>query len=95
MMHRVEVTVSAVRAGRTVSDRELVVTGEDLDTGDLITFTADRLVLEEFLKRYEADPEANPLGKLEVGVADEDVIGIVDAGPVSGEWDSPGTSPED
>ena len=94
-MHRVQVNVSAVRAGRTVSRRELVVTGEDLDSGDLITFNGDRLVLEEFLNRYENDPEDNPRGILEVGVADEDVISVTPGEPVSGEWDSPGTSPEE
>ena len=93
-MHRVQVNVSAVRAGRPVSDRELDVTGEDLDSGDLITFRGDRLVLEEFAARH---PLANT-ATLEIGVADEDVISVLPAtyaAPVRGDWDSPGTSPEE
>lgn len=91
-MRRVEVTVAEVKAGRPTSARDLVVTGHDLDTAEWVTFAGDRLMLEEFADRASAHRRDDPSGTLEINVGDGDIISVE---PTSGEWDSPGTSPED
>lgn len=63
-------------------DQSVEVTGTDENTGELVTFS-----LSPKLAWAVRD-----LGTCAIPVADANITKVE---PVSGEWDSPGTSPED
>lgn len=90
-MRQVTVTVRNIAAGFRDAGGLLVLTGEDEATGELVTFRFNATELVEFQKRCFA--RSDPASDLMVEVEDADVLRVL-AGPVSGEWDSPGTSPE-
>lgn len=59
-----------------------IVVGTDDSTGEMVRFSATLRVADEIANRTVCLAE----------VEDEDVLSVF---PTSGEWDSPGTSPED
>ena len=64
-----------------------VITSADKETGELVTFTlADGDLVNELIIRVTRDGEADLI------LADFQVLNVE---PVRGEWDSPGTSPEE
>ena len=106
----------AYRSGGRKPGGVLYVNGHDEDTGELVRFAADAIVVAEFSVR--ADARDDPAAELTLDVGDADVISVTPAEPwatvegtypapglselldgapepVSGEWDSPGTSPEE
>ena len=90
-MRKVTVSNTAIKeAYRTGGRKPLYVNGSDEDTGELVRFAADAIKVAEFSVR--ADYHDDPAAELTLDVGDADVIEVT---PVSGEWDSPGTSPEE
>ena len=64
-----------------------VITSTDADTGELVTYElTDVDLLNELMIRATRD------GSVSLTLADFQVINVE---PVRGEWDSPGTSPEE
>lgn len=64
-----------------------VITSTDADSGELVTFElTDGDLLNELMIRVTKD------GSVPLTLADFQVLNVE---PVRGEWDSPGTSPED
>jgi hypothetical protein len=96
-MRNVIVTSGAIREAYRTGGRKiggcLHVTGSDVHSGELVTFAGDALVLAEYATLVDGIYES-PDGGLEVEVGEADVISVVAPEPVSGEWDSPGTSEE-
>ena len=80
----------AYRTGGRKPGGVLYVNGHDEDSGELVRFAADAIKVAEFSVR--ADRRDDPAAELTLDVGDADVIEVT---PVSGEWDSPGTSPEE
>lgn len=64
-----------------------VITSTDADSGELVTFElTDGDLLNELMIRVTKD------GSVPLTLADFQVLNVE---PVRGDWDSPGTSPED
>lgn len=88
-MRQITVTAHNVdQAIRSSDDGSLVVEGEDEQTGELVTFRVIDGIMAG-IHMFRPDPTAG----VTLGVEDADVLRVI-AAPVSGEWDSPGTSPE-
>ena len=78
--------ISVAASGIKEQPGGAIATGEDDRNGDIVEFSMTLAMA--------AAVQATPGSSSLVPVPDEDIISVATA-PVSGEWDSPGTSPEE
>lgn len=95
-MRQIIVTIHNIRQAHRSPAGSLVLTGEDADSGELVTFRSSAATSAE-MDAYSARCflDLGPAGEtgITLDVEAADVLRVI-TGPVRGEWDSPGTSPE-
>lgn len=86
-MRQVTLTKNDFEVTYTQLGTRAVITSTDADSGELVTFElTDGDLLNELMIRVTKD------GSVPLTLADFQVLNVE---PVRGDWDSPGTSPED
>jgi hypothetical protein len=86
-MRKIKLTVEDVDLTYADVGNGLIrLTGTDVDTADLVTFAGTAHTMLDLIDRVRV---------LRGTVADVHDFQVTNVEPVRGEWDSPGTSPED